>query len=79
MRIPYESATRVDRPSNLEAMLEGARLAFACPYTSSDEYEAATIEDRRAAGAYRSPFYSVRAIAWAGGVAAIALAILVSL
>lgn len=78
MRIPYESATRVDRPSNLEAMLEGARLAFACPYSSSDEYEAATIEDRRAAGAYRSPL-SMRGIVWVGGVAAIAVAIVVAL
>jgi hypothetical protein len=38
---------------SFDAELAGA--AMACRYTSSDEYEAALIAERRAAGAYRTP------------------------
>jgi hypothetical protein len=44
----------------LEAQLAGARLALACSYSCSDEYEAAIIASRRQAGAYggkRHPRY----------------------
>jgi hypothetical protein len=34
---------------------EQAGAAMACRYTSSDEYEAALIAERRAAGAYAPP------------------------
>jgi hypothetical protein len=36
----------------LEAQLAGARLALACSYSCSDEYEAAIIASRRQAGVY---------------------------
>jgi hypothetical protein len=44
----------VSRPQAdcLEAQLAGARLALACPYSCSDEYEAAVIAARREAGVY---------------------------
>jgi hypothetical protein len=55
-----------------------AGLALACSYSSSDEYEAAIIAERRAAGAYtrkRSvhPIWLAAAIAVAAFVLAIAL------
>lgn len=37
---------------SLEACVQSARQALACPFSSSDEYEAALIAERRAAGAY---------------------------
>jgi hypothetical protein len=43
--------TRFDT-SALEASAVGARLALACAYSGSDEYEAEIIRIRRAAGAY---------------------------
>lgn len=36
----------------LEASVDSARLALACPFSSSEEYEAELIRERRAAGAY---------------------------
>ena len=36
----------------LEANVARAGLALACPYSTSDEYEAAVIQARRDAGAY---------------------------
>jgi len=36
----------------LEAVVERAGCALACPFSSSDEYEAALIAERRAAGIY---------------------------
>jgi hypothetical protein len=76
MAMSYQDATRIDRPSSLEATLEGARLAFACPYSSSAEYEAATIAVRRAAGDYREPALA-RGMALGGIVTALALVFLV--
>jgi hypothetical protein len=78
MAIPYQNATRIGRPSSLEAQLEGARLAFACPYSSSAEYEAATIEVRRAAGNYRDPVLA-RGMILGGALTALALVFLVAL
>jgi hypothetical protein len=40
----------------LEAAVESARLALACPYATSAEFEAALITERRAAGAYGRPW-----------------------
>jgi hypothetical protein len=39
----------------LEANAEQAGRALACSYSSSDEFEAATIQARRAAGVYGRP------------------------
>ena len=53
---------------------DAARLALACAYSSSDEYEAAIIAERRAAGAYGGHQKPIALIA-AVGVAVLALAI----
>ncbi len=37
----------------LESSAQGARQALACPFSSSAEFEAELIRERRAAGAYR--------------------------
>jgi hypothetical protein len=41
----------------LEHHAAGARLAFACPFSSSDEFYADIIGERRAAGAYGTRWY----------------------
>ena len=74
----YESAAGLQRPSHLEERLEGARLAFACPYSCSDEFEAATIAHRRAAGEYRETA-PLRGMLWGGALAALVFALLVVL
>ncbi len=56
----------------LEANVAGAGLALACPYSSSDEYEAAIIKARRAAGAFGPRWYE-RPTVWAGICIAAAL------
>jgi hypothetical protein len=55
----------------LDVELAGA--AMACRYSSSDEYEAALIAERRRAGAYDLPKRH-RAILWTGLVAAVCAA-----
>jgi hypothetical protein len=60
----------------LEAELMGARLALACSYSCSDEYEAAIIAARRAAGAYGGKRHQRHALLVA--VAALALLLLVA-
>ncbi len=47
----------------LEAQAARAGFALACPYSSSDEYEASIIAQRRAAGVY-GPKRRQREIAW---------------
>jgi len=42
----------------LEASVRGARQALACSFSSSDEYEAAIIQERRDAGLYGTTGYS---------------------
>ena len=53
---------------------DAAGLALACAYSSSDEYEAAIIAERRAAGAYGGNQRPVALIA-AAVIAALALVI----
>ncbi|MEW6450020.1 MAG: hypothetical protein AB1490_05185 [Pseudomonadota bacterium] len=53
---------------------DAAGLALACAYSSSDEYEAAIIAERRAAGAY-STNHKPTALIAAGAIAALALVI----
>jgi hypothetical protein len=43
------------RKSDYLALEASAGLALACPYSSSAEFEAAIINERRAAGAYGRP------------------------
>lgn len=40
---------------SLEAVAASARNGFACLFSTSDEYEAALISERRAEGRYRKP------------------------
>lgn len=40
---------------SLEAIAASARNGFACLFSTSDEYEAALIKERRAEGRYRQP------------------------
>jgi hypothetical protein len=58
----------------LEADAACARLALACAYSSSDEYEAEIIRSRRAAGAYgaRAPHQMYAALAAVAAVLAFA-------
>ena len=51
------------------ASIEGARLALACAYSSSEEFEASIIRERRAAGAY-GPKPSKRFLLWGSALAA---------
>lgn len=78
MAMSHRHTARIDRPSSLEATLEGARLAFACPYSSSAEYEAAAIALHRAAGEHREPAFAHRMVL-GGLAAALALVFLVVL
>jgi hypothetical protein len=40
---------------SLEEIAVSARTGFACMFSTSDEYEAALIDERRALGHYRQP------------------------
>ena len=57
----------------LEASVERARLALGCSFSSSAEFEAELIRERRAAGAYGRR-RSERNVAFAGVTAAVLLA-----
>ena len=54
----------------LEAFAEVAGAAMACPYSSSAEYDAALIAERRAAGVYGPKRYRKQMVATAAGVVA---------
>ena len=62
----------------LEAYAQGAGAAMACAYSSSAEYDAALIAERRAAGVYGPRRYRTQRLATAAGIAA-ALAVIVFL
>jgi hypothetical protein len=59
----------------LEAGVDCARLALACPFSSSEEYEAELIRERRAAGAYGLTL-SQRCAAWVLGLCVVIAVIL---
>jgi hypothetical protein len=48
--------------SLLEQSVERARLALGCSFSSSDEFEAELIRERRAAGAYGPPPHQRRVV-----------------
>jgi hypothetical protein len=52
----------------LEIAAQRAGSAWACPFASSAEYEAALIQERRAAGAYRSGSHWPAIVAVAAGL-----------
>jgi hypothetical protein len=54
----------------LEAYAERAGAALACAYSSSAEFDAALIAERRAAGVYGPKRHRKRMLLTAGGVAA---------
>ena len=62
----------------LEAYAQDAGAAMACAYSSSAEYDAALIAERRAAGVYGPRRYRTQRLATAAGIAA-ALAVIVFL
>ena len=49
-----QSRSVVGSPDVLEAFAQSAGQALACAFSSSDEYEAAVIAERRAEGRYGS-------------------------
>ncbi len=51
-----QSRSAVDSPDVLEAFAQSAGQALACAFSSSDEYEAALIAERRAEGRYGSRY-----------------------
>lgn len=51
--VPSDSQRQAS--DSLEAIAASARNGFACLFSSSDEYEAALIKERRAEGRYRKP------------------------
>jgi hypothetical protein len=57
----------------LEANAERAGYALGCVYTSTDEFEAAVIRSKRAAGLYGRRWRSALAV----GVAVVALALMI--
>jgi len=62
---------------SLEEIAVSARAGFACMFTTSDEYEAALISERRAEGRYRKPNAWPKIALW-GAVVAAAAALLVT-
>jgi hypothetical protein len=54
----------------LEAYAEGAGAAMACAYSSSAEFDAALIAERRAAGVYGPRRYRRQRLVTAAGIAA---------
>lgn len=61
----------------LEATAERAGRSLACAFSSADEYEAALISERRAAGAYRKTTHPAALIAAAVAGAVITLVIVI--
>ena len=60
-------------PLALEACAAGAGAALACSFSSSDEFDAALIAERRAAGVYGPKRRRRALITWAAIAAALAL------
>lgn len=59
----------------LKVDAERAGLAWACPFSSSDEFEAAVIRSRREAGIYGPKRSLRRALYGAAGVAVLIVAV----
>ncbi len=60
----------------LELSLVRARQALACPFSSSDEFEAAVIKSRREAGAY-GPTARQRRLYWGAALTALLAMLLI--
>ena len=68
-----QSRSVVDSPDALEAFAESAGRALACAFSSSDEYEAAVIAERRAEGRYGSRYKPPLAVMYGVGAAILVL------
>jgi len=61
---------------SLEAAASSARAGFACMFSTSDEYESALIDERRAQGRYGAPQRRWPVAAFVGGCAAVVATVL---
>jgi hypothetical protein len=68
-----QSRSAVGSPDVLEAFAESAGRALACAFSSSDEYEAAIIAERRAEGRYGWRFRPPLALVCGVGAAILTL------
>jgi hypothetical protein len=68
-----QSRSAAGSPDVLEAFAQSAGRALACAFSSSDEYEAAVIEERRAEGRYGSRYRPPLALIYGVGAAILAL------
>jgi hypothetical protein len=60
-------------PDVLDAFAQSAGRALACAFSSSDEYEAAVIAERRAEGRYGSRYRPPLALIYGVGAAILAI------
>ena len=67
-----QSRSAVGPPDVLEALAESAGRTLACGFSSSDEYEAAVIAERRAEGRYGSLYRPPLALIYGIGAAILA-------
>jgi hypothetical protein len=68
-----QSRSAVGSPDVLEAFAQSAGQALACAFSSSDEYEAAVIAERRAEGRYGSRYRPALALIYGVGAAILTL------
>jgi hypothetical protein len=67
------SRSAAGSPAVLEAFADSAGRALACAFSSSDEYEAAVIAERRAEGRYGSRYRPPLAVIYGVGAAILTL------
>jgi hypothetical protein len=68
-----QSRSEAGSPDVLEAFAQSAGRALACAFSSSDEYEAAIIAERRAEGRYGSRYRPPLALIYGVGAAILTL------
>jgi hypothetical protein len=68
-----QSRSAARSPDVLEAFADSAGRALACAFSSSDEYEAAVIAERRAEGRYGSRYRPSLAVIYGVGAAILTL------
>ena len=70
MKRPSFLQPAIPQPVSLDVCADQARAALACAYSSSAEFDAALIADRRAAGVYGPKRQRRQVLAAVAGVAA---------
>ena len=68
-----QSRSDLGSPDVLEAFAQSAGRALACAFSSSDEYEAAIIAERRAEGRYGARYRPPLAVIYGVGAAILTL------